>query len=44
MNAGPSAPAGDWYKDFGTFKICGTGELPKTVLTGAMAPFGTRIE
>jgi hypothetical protein len=44
VNAGPWAPAGDWYKDFGSFMICGDGEFPKTVLTGGMAPFGTRIE
>jgi hypothetical protein len=28
----PEAPAGPWYKDFGSFKICGEGELPKTFL------------
>ena len=44
VNAGPWAPDGDWYKDFGSFMICGSGELPKTVLTQDMAPFGTRIE
>lgn len=22
----PLAPEGDWYKDFGSFKICGKGE------------------
>ena len=25
-------PEGDWYKDFGSFKICGTGSYPKTFL------------
>jgi hypothetical protein len=28
----PDVPAGDWYKDFGTFKICGHGPYPKTFL------------
>jgi len=28
----PEVPAGDWYKDFGSFKICGRGSLPKTFL------------
>jgi hypothetical protein len=28
----PEAPDGPWYKDFGSFKICGEGELPKTFL------------
>jgi hypothetical protein len=33
VNAAPGAPEGDWYKDFGSFMICGSGEFPKTVLT-----------
>jgi hypothetical protein len=28
----PEVPAGDWYKDFGSFKICGAGSFPKTFL------------
>jgi hypothetical protein len=28
----PDAPDGLWYKDFGTFKICGEGQYPKTFL------------
>ena len=28
----PEVPEGDWYKDFGSFKICGHGSLPKTFL------------
>ncbi len=28
----PDAPEGPWYKDFGSFKICGDGKLPKTFL------------
>jgi hypothetical protein len=40
----PQAPDGDWYKDFGSFKVCGTGEYPKTVLTKSMSPFGRKIE
>jgi len=28
----PGVPVGDWYKDFGSFKICGRGEFPKTFL------------
>jgi hypothetical protein len=30
--SGPEAPAGPWYKDFGSLKICGEGELPKPFL------------
>jgi hypothetical protein len=44
VNTAPWAPEGDWYKDFGSFMICGSGEYPKTVLAKDMAPFGTRIE
>jgi hypothetical protein len=39
----PEAPEGDWYKDFGSFKLCGTGAYPKTVLSGAMRPYGQKI-
>jgi hypothetical protein len=28
----PEAPEGDWFKDFGSFKICGQGKYPKTFL------------
>jgi len=44
VNTSPSAPAGDWYKDFGSFMICGSGEVPKMALAGGMKPFGIRIE
>jgi len=44
VKAGPHAREGDWYKDFGSFKLCGCGEFPKTVLTKDMNPFGQKIE
>ena len=28
----PEAPEGAWYKDFGSFKIVGEGQFPKTFL------------
>jgi hypothetical protein len=28
----PEAPEGLWFKDFGSFKICGEGRYPKTFL------------
>lgn len=38
IESGPEVPEGDWYKDFGSFKICGCGPLPKTfVLRGQVA-------
>ena len=39
----PWAPEGNWYKDFDSFILCGTGEYPKTVLTKGMKPFGTAL-
>ena len=34
----PNVPAGLWYKDFGSFKLCGEGKYPKTfLLTGQIA-------
>ena len=40
----PYAPDGDWHKDFGSFKLCGSGEYPRTVLTKGMAAFGRELE
>src|ERR1700730_5601110 len=28
----PNVPEGPWYKDFGSFKLCGEGQYPKTFL------------
>jgi hypothetical protein len=39
----PQAPEGDWYKDFGSFTLCGSGEYPKTVLAKGMKAFGQEI-
>ena len=36
----PEAPEGPWYKDFGTFKICGEGRFPKTFLLRGQAAKG----
>jgi len=44
VKTGPVAPAGDWYKDFGSFILCGSDQFPKTVLEKGMKPFGNRIE
>lgn len=32
IDSKPEVPEGDWYKDFGSFKICGHGSYPKTFL------------
>ena len=39
----PQPPAGPWYKDFGSFKICGEGELPKTFLLKGQAAKGQSL-
>ena len=44
VRTNPLAPEGDWYKDFGSFLLCGSGKLPKTVLEKGMKPFGDLIE
>ena len=36
----PEVHEGDWYKDFGTFKICGEGKFPKTFLLKRQAAKG----
>jgi len=44
VKAEPQAPEGDWYKDFDSFKLCGSGEYPKTVLIKGMKSYGEEIE
>jgi hypothetical protein len=39
----PDAPNGTWYKDFGSFKICGEGKYPKTFLLRGQAAKGTAL-
>lgn len=40
---GPDAPDGLWYKDFGSFKICGEGQYPKTFLLRGQPAKGQEI-
>jgi hypothetical protein len=39
----PEVPEGDWYKDFGSFKICGLGSYPKTFLLRGQAAKGEAL-
>ncbi|HEX2524092.1 MAG TPA: hypothetical protein VHP35_18440 [Terriglobia bacterium] len=39
----PEAPEGLWYKDFGSFKICGNGRYPKTFLLRGQTAKGVRL-
>ena len=39
----PDAPDGMWFKDFGSFKICGEGKYPKTFLLRGHAAKGKKL-
>jgi hypothetical protein len=39
----PEAPEGLWYKDFGSFKICGEGKYPKTFLLRGQPARGKKL-
>ncbi len=43
IDSQPEVPDGDWYKDFGSFKICGTGTFPKTFLLRGQAAKGQSL-
>jgi len=43
IDSQPEVPAGDWYKDFGSFKICGRGSFPKTSLLRGQAAKGEAV-
>jgi len=39
----PDVPDGEWYKDFGTFKLCGAGRYPSTFLLAGQIARGKRL-
>ena len=39
----PDVPDGDWYKDFGSFKLCGRGPYPTTFLLRGHAAKGKAL-
>jgi hypothetical protein len=43
IDSKPEVPDGDWYKDFGSFKICGNGSLPKTFLLRGQTAKGKAV-
>ena len=43
MESKPTVPEGPWYKDFGSFKLCGTGKYPKTFLLPSQPATGQRL-
>jgi len=43
MESKPEVPGGPWYKDFGSFKLCGEGSYPKTFLLRGQAARGEEL-
>ena len=43
METKPIVPQGEWYKDFGSFKLCGEGKYPKTFLTSGQLAKGEEL-
>jgi hypothetical protein len=43
IEAKPQVPEGEWYKDFGSFKLCGEGRYPKTFLLAGQAAAGQKL-
>lgn len=39
----PEAPDGPWFKDFGSFKVCGDGKYPKTFPLRGQPAKGQRL-
>jgi hypothetical protein len=39
----PVVAEGRWYKDFGSFKLCGEGKYPKTFLLAGQAADGKEL-
>lgn len=39
----PEVPNGPWYKDFGSFKLCGEGKYPKTFLLAGQVASGREL-
>ena len=39
----PEGPEGAWFKDFGSFKICGHGKYPKTFLLRGQVARGKKL-
>ena len=43
LDSNPEVPAGDWFKGFENFFICGRGELIKTLLSKQQSPIGEEM-
>lgn len=40
----PDVPEGHWYKNFGSFKLCGQGRYPKTFPLRGQPAHGQEVE
>jgi hypothetical protein len=43
LASSPDVPDGRWYRDFGSFKLCGEGKYPKTFLLPGQAATGQKL-
>jgi hypothetical protein len=43
MKSKPDVPDGPWYKDFGSFKLCGQSSYPKTFLLPGQLARGQKL-
>ena len=43
MESKPEVPEGPWYKDFGSFKLCGESGYPKTFLLAGQPATGSKL-
>ena len=43
METKPDVPEGPWFKDVGSFKLCGEGKYPKTFLLPGHAAKGAAL-
>jgi len=43
VDSHPDLPAGQWFRDFGSFKIVGEGQNPLSFLTSELIAFGEEI-
>ena len=43
VESNPEVPEGEWYKDFGSFKVCGEEPYPKTFLLPGQPARGNQL-
>jgi hypothetical protein len=39
----PEVPEGEWFRNFGSFKLCGKGRFPRTFLLPGQAAKGQQL-